>query len=285
MLDSLVAAPRSGAASSVSAALAAARRASADLAAGVDSLQLVLVSPLAASSMDSATMRLRRAWPGVIRLDRVPLREAADTAWRLERPLSAEDPLGPALRMRSRVTTGAITRLVRGAVSSSDSAFAQSGGTVVRWDASSNVRATAQGVLFDEEVIVAALGRAPISEGRALARWADGTPAAVESRAGSGCIRHVGIALPAAGDLPLHPPFQRMARGLLTPCGVDASDKLADSALIVSLAGSGTGAAPASALRDDTRRPSPLVPWLLGGAILLALAELGVRGTTREADA
>lgn len=284
-IDSLVAAPRPAAASSLSAALIAARRTSADHAAGVDSVQLVLVSPLAVSSMDSATMRLRRAWPGAIRLERMPLREVVDTAWRLERPLSMEDPLGPALRGRAGAASGAVTRLVRGAVNSPDSAFARSGATVVRWDASSGVRVTAEGVSFDEEVIVAALARAPMSEGRVLARWADGTPAAVEARVGNGCIRHVGIVLPVGGDLPLHPPFQRMARGLLTPCGVEASERLADSTLIAALAGSGTSAAPASVLRDDTRRPSPLVPWLLGAAILLALAELAVRNGTREADA
>ncbi len=286
MLDSLVAVPRSSAASSLSAALVAARRVSADVAAGVDSVQLVLASPLAASSMDSATMRLRRAWPGAIRLDRVPLRTAADTAWRLERSLPLEDPLGPAVRARAGVTGGAVTRIVRGVLTGADSAFARSGATVVRWDLSSDVRVAAEGVLFGEEVVVAALGRAPVADaGLARARWADGAPAAVESRAGNGCIRHVGIVLPTAGDLPLHPPFQRMARALLTPCGVEASDKPADSALIVALAGSSTSAASASALRDDSRRPSPLVPWLLGAAILLALAELGVRRQVREADA
>lgn len=286
MLDSAIAAPRTRAAGSISAALIAARRASASLAERADSVQLVLVSPLAASAIDSATIRLRRTWPGVIRLERVPLLAATDTGWRLERLPSVDDPLGPAARARASGTAGRVTRLVRGAATAADSAFVVNGNTVVRWDTTSGTRAVAQGLLSGDDVIVAAVGRAAIpADGRALARWADGTPAAVESRIGDGCMRHVGIVLPAAGDLPLHPPFQRMARELLTPCGVEVTDRLADSAAIASLAGAGTSAASASALRDDGRRPSPLVPWLLSAAILLALTELAVRSRTREADA
>jgi hypothetical protein len=276
--DSVAAASRSESRGSLTTALVAARRVGAELAQHVDSIELHLVSPLAGAEFDAATDRARSAWPGFVRVDRVELRQDSSSAWRLERALAASDQLGPAMASVRNLPGARVTRLVRGAPAGADSAFALYGGTVVRWDSAAAPRLAAEGLAVGDDVIVAALGRIAVGQtGRVVARWADGTRAAEERVLGKGCMREVGIRLPAAGDIALHPPFQRIARALLAPCGMDATDVVADSNAIVRLAGSGSNAAPAAALRIGDDRASPLARWLLAAALLCAIAELIVR--------
>ena len=280
--DSLATSVRSDAPGSLTAALIAARRASASLAESVDSVQLHLVSPLAASELDAATLRARAAWPGAIRVERVALRPDSATPWRLDRALPAADPLGPAMLARiasaRRPGSSALTtRLVRGVPSVADSTFARQGGTVVRWDTSASPRLAAEGLAAGNDVIVAALGRGTLpTQGTVVARWGDGTRAAVEHVVGRGCMREVGVMLPAAGDIALHPPFQRIARGLLAPCGLVVAEVPADSLAVAALVGTSRLAARGEALRSGDR-PSPLARWLLALALGFALAELVVR--------
>ncbi|CAN5911872.1 hypothetical protein BH11GEM1_BH11GEM1_13170 [soil metagenome] len=276
--DSVAAAPRSGSRGSLTTALVAARRMGAALAQHVDSLELHLVSPLAGAEFDVATDRARSAWPGFVRVDRVALRQDSSSGWRLDRALAASDQLGPAMASVRNAPRARVTRLVRGAPTGVDSAFARDGGTVVRWDTAAAPRLAAEGLAVGDDVIVAALGRIAVGQtGRVVARWADGTRAAEERVVGKGCMREVGIRLPAAGDIALHPPFQRIARALLAPCGVEATDVVADSGAMARLGGEGSNAAPASALRSGDDRPSPLARWLLAAALLCAIAELLVR--------
>ena len=276
--DSLSGAVRAEAAGSLTAALIAARRASVALAERVDSVRLHIVSPIAANELDAGFARARAAWPGAIRVERVALRSDTNAFWTLDRTLSAADPLGPAIAPMRPAPGARVTKLVRGALSGSDSAFARAGGTVVFWDSTSAARPIADGLAAGDDVIVAALGRRVLSrQGRAVARWADGTTAAVEQSFGTGCVRDVGIALPAAGDIALHPPFQRIARGLLAPCGLVVAETRADSAAVAQLAGTARNAARADVLRSAGDRPLPLARWLLALAMLLALGELVVR--------
>ncbi len=280
--DSLATLVRSETAGSLSAALIAARRASATLAESADSVQLHLVSPLAASEFDAATLRARAAWPGAIRVERVALRPDSATPWRLERALPASDPLGPAMltsaaSARQPGSSALTTRLVRGVPSMADSAFAREGGTVVRWDTSASPRLAAEGLAAGNDVIVAALGRVSLpAQGRVVARWGDGTRAAVEHFVGKGCMREVGVMLPAAGDIALHPPFKRIARGLLAPCGLVVGEVPADSHVVAALAGTSSLAARGADLRTGDR-PSSLARLLLALALVFALAELIVR--------
>ena len=276
--DSVAAAPRSNSRGSLTTALVAARRASASLAQRADSIQLELVSPLATAEFDAGTNRARSAWPGSMRVDRVALRQDTLSGWRLDRPLAVSDQLGPAMASVRSAPGARVTRLVRGAPTVADSAFARAGGTVVRWDTAAAPRLATEGLSLGDDVIVAALGRMAIGRtGLVVARWADGTRAAEELVVGKGCMREVGILLPAAGDIALHPPFQRIARALMTPCGVETADIAADASVVTRLAGAGSGAAPANALRLDDERPSPLARWLLAAAIACAIAELIVR--------
>jgi hypothetical protein len=273
-LDSVAVRQKTSARGSLSAALVAARRAGVAIADRADSVQLVLISPLAADEVDAASARLRAEWPGTVRLERVAL--AADsTSWQLERGLPVSDVLGPAV---ATLGPGRVkTRLVRTAFSATDSAFARDGSTVVRWDSAAATHPTPEGLSVSGNVIVASLERSGVPAGRVVARWADGVPAASEQSIGSGCLRTIGVSMPAAGDLALHPPFQRVVRALLAPCGFSAGGVLADSSVVKMIAGSRSAAAPGSALRIDESRPSPLARWLLGLALVLALAELYVR--------
>jgi hypothetical protein len=213
-----------------------------------------------------------------MRVERVALRVDTSATWALERILTPDDPLGPAMAS-VRPTRGAlITRLVRAAFTGDDSTFARGGGTVVRWDSTSAVRPQPQGLAVGDDVVVASLARRALPAwSKVRAHWADGSAAATEIPLGSGCLREIGVELPAAGDIALHPPFQIIARALLAPCGIAATERAADSTTIAWLAGTTRSAARAVLLRGADDRPSPLAAWLLTLAIVLALAELFVR--------
>jgi hypothetical protein len=276
--DSLAAAPRSGAVGSLSAALVAARRAGPAIAERADSVQLVLVSPLAASELDSATQIIRDLWPGAVRLERIALRVDSGETWQLDHPVPARDPLGPSVASVRSSRGGRITRLIRTALRPADSAFARDGGTVVRWDSAAAAHPMPEGLAMGDDVIVASLGRTAMSSrGSIAARWADGAAAATEVPLGKGCMREVGVALPAAGDIALHPPFQRIARALLSPCNRATGEHAADSLAVARLAGNVSNAARGDELRTAESRPSPLARWLLAVALLLAFLELLVR--------
>ena len=148
----------------------------------------------------------------------------------------------------------------------------------MRWDSTSAVRPVAEGLAVGDDVVVAALARRAVSpSARVRARWADGSAAATEIPLGRGCLRESGVALPAAGDIALHPPFQNIARALLAPCGLAVAERAADSATVAWLAGTTRSAARADVLRGEDNRPSPLARWLLALAIAFAVAELFVR--------
>jgi hypothetical protein len=143
-------------------------------------------------------------------------------------------------------------------------------------------RLSANAIAMGDDVVVATVGRGGSPEGgRVLARWADGSPAAVQQELGAGCVREVGFAVPLAGDLPLRPAFQRVVRGLLEPCRVAMRNTLADASVLARLSGKGS-AARGSALATGARRPTPLVPWLLAFALLCGVAELVLRARGRR---
>jgi hypothetical protein len=280
-LDSLDRAPiaGSGAIGSVSAALAAARRVGADVGAGADSVELVLVSPLTARELDPATDSIRALWPGGVRVVRLAAVPDSAELPPLERAIDDADVLGPALGARAvRRARGAV-RLLSHAPLAADSAFAHAGGILVRWDSIGGQRAAPSAVAMGDDVVVASLGRGSLStDGVVLARWADGAPAAVERSVGSGCLREVAIGVPTAGDLPLSPAFQRIVDGLTDACAGahSAAGVPIDSARLAVLAGP-AHAASGAALANPTDQGSTIVPWLLGLALACAVGELLVR--------
>jgi hypothetical protein len=264
-------------AGSVSGALVAARRTASRLARRADSVELVLVSPVTRAELDAATDSVRAQWPGALRLDRVPSTADSAHAGTLERALGADDPLLPAMSTVRVSASPSAVRLRRGAPDRSDSVFARAGGTVVQWDTAASSVFAAGAIAMGDDVIVASLARRALaSAGRAVARWSDGAPAAIESSLGAGCIRQIGVGVPLAGDLPLSPAFQRIARGLLAPCGLNAPSGVADSTTVARLVGRG-GAARGQDLARLDLETSSLTPWLLAIALVCALLELAVR--------
>jgi hypothetical protein len=242
-------------------------------------VELVLLSPLTSRELDAATDSIRATWPGGIALVRLDAKVDSPTTPPLERPASDADVLGPALHGRAVQASANALRLVRGAISSEDSAFAHRGGVVVRWDSIGARALLPSAVAMGNDVIVASLGRDVLREsGTVLARWADGEAAAVERALGEGCVRTVGIGVPAAGDLPLSPAFRRIVNGLTDGCaGSRASAGApADSSRVAGFVAGG-GAASGSALANGDERPAPLTPWLLALALACALAELLLR--------
>jgi hypothetical protein len=276
-LDSLAAdSSRGPVPGSISGALVAVRRAAPRFASTADSVVLLLVTPLSAEEVDLATDSVRARWPGRIDLLRVAGHVDSSRTWSLDHALDVDDPLAPALRRARIAATPGAVRLRRPPVSGGDSAFARAGGTVVVWDDVGATPVRPAALAMGDDVVVAVMARGAAPEGRALARWSDGTPAAGEQLLGAGCVRRVAVGVPLAGDLPLRPAFQRIVRGLVAPCGQTGSPALADSGAVMRLIGTGALATGRS-LSADQRQPSPLVPWLLGVALACAIAELLVR--------
>lgn len=278
---------RSTAVGSLSAAFVAARRTGAQLGRGADSVELVLVSALSQSEWDAATDSLRVLWPGAVRVERA--RAAVDTAGApaLERAIGVTDVLGPALVDRVVQASAHGVRVLRRAAAAADSAFARDGGVVVRWDSIGARHAEPAALAMGDDVVVASLAPFALPPGGlVLARWSDGTSAAVERPLGSGCLREVGVGVPVAGDLPLRSSFRRIVNGLTAACigHRAASGPLLDSARAARIAG-GAGAARGASLTGRDQRTSPVTPWLLGVALACALAELALRRDRADVEA
>lgn len=288
-LDSAARRPAGGghAAGSISAALVAARRLGAAHGARADSVELLLVSPVSEEELDPATDSVRALWPGGIVIVRVAARSDTAVPWPLERALPADDVLWPALAGLAVQRSARSVRLVRDAPTVADSAFARAGGVVVRWDSLGARPAAAQGLAMGDDVVVASFGRDTLDmPGVVLARWADGAPAALESRLGDGCVRRVAVGIPLAGDLPLRPAFQQIVRGLAARCSHlrPVSGIAADPASIARLAGGGRAASGRDLSRDDAQR-TPIATWLLALALVCALLEIALRARPTEASA
>lgn len=264
----------------LSPALVAGRRAATRIARGADSVRLVLVSPVTVHAVDAATAALRAAWPGGIELVRVAA--APDTAAaalpRLTTPL-ADDPLTPALRRLPRARGAHDVRIVRADVSAADSAWARGDGHVlVLWPLASDATFAADAVVTggpDAVTLVAPLVRMTVpGDGTVLARWRDGAPAVVQHALDGGCLRHVGIGVPLAGDLTLRVPFAQLLERVVEPCAGRAAPP-ATEATLDWLRGSGA-AADADPLAATTT-DSPLAAWLLAAAMLALASEWYVR--------
>lgn len=272
---------------SLSAAIAEAIRSAVTTSANADSIELVVVSPLAREELDAATSRLRAEWPGRIRVVTVRGARADSVAREITVGATGEDIVAAGFSLMGVGSSGtsASVRLVRGRVSASDSAWARGPGHVLlHWPTSDSAaawprRATIDaigGVTAGDATLVARFPRLWVLAGRTIARWSDGEPAAVEHVIGNGCIRDVGILIDDASDLALRAPFRAFAQSLLAPCGGARDVSPIPGATQASLAGAGPLAV-ASALRDRATEVSRWTPWLFVLAALLLIAELAVR--------
>lgn len=278
-MDSIVATKARG---SLSAGISGATRGGVRSAPNADSLELVVVSPLVEEEIDAATLKIRASWPGRIRVVRVAPFEPAEKPVRVEARSDPNDAVAAGISLLPALS--APVRVVRGRLTADDSGWARAGNVLVHWpaadaDADWPHRATIDaigGVAAGRATLVGRFPRLWSLDGRAVARWADGEPAAVEQTVGAGCIRHVGILVDESSDLTLREPFRSLASELLAPCDGRRATAPLDSATIAAIAGGGPLAS-SSQLRDKTTETSRWTPWLLLAAALALIAELSVR--------
>jgi hypothetical protein len=282
--DSLRALPMVGARGSLSAALAAARRAGAGLAMHADSVELVLITSAARDAVDDGTVAIATSWPGrhrvIVTTAAAPVRSRVELAG-----ARADDPLAAAIAMLPTPTAPAARVLVRrDSVTESDRAAATGGATLVIWPRAVRGAARPRGVTADGATFVADLsGDARSERGAVVARWSDGSAAAVEHATGAGCERVVGIGLPERGDAVLSEPFRRILTRLVAPC-LAMPRTGTDTAAVRALRADGA-AATAAALRDTASQDAPLALWCAVAALVVLLAEwlLRDRATGRVA--
>jgi hypothetical protein len=283
--DSLAGLVGTAAPGRISTALIAALRTTSRIRDRADSVELVLVSPLAGEEVDAATDSIRSRWPAGIRL--VPVASRADPP---ASPVTLEsdpgDPLEMALPPVAGSSASGTVRVLRRLANSSDSAWAnQPGRALVVWPANSGPpsghRDTSGAVMAGGVVVVAPFVRQAVPDeiasrpsgagnDRVVARWVDGRPAAVETPLGQGCIRIVTIDVPGAGDLVLDPRFRRLVSVLTQPCGGAADFRPLEPAARARLAGRDRGIrAAAAGIAPAERMRTPWSRWLLVAALLL----------------
>jgi len=307
-VDSIVATSPTTESGGISAALVVGIRAANELQRVRDSVEIVVVSPFGSDALDAATASIRRMWPGTVRTMRAGT-PPNDTA-RARPPdirAGSGDPVSAALALAGAAPRGAV-RVVRDSTTAADTAWARKGGAVVVWPTSAaqrgwNVRATADtafGVTvtslgsgssaspaLSATVVAPFVRRVAPPPGRVVARWDDGEPAATEISLGAGCMRSVAVRVSAAGDLALTPAFRRFAEQIARPCvGSRGWAAATDSVVSAVLPATGArGAAQTFSAVDTTRSHSPIAVWLLGAAMVAALAELLVRRGAANATA
>jgi hypothetical protein len=277
----------------LSAALIASLREASEMRDRVDSIELVIVSPLMDEEYDAATDSIRKLWTGRARVIRTGAR--IDSV-RSPSPIEVRTTTGDALLVsanlanKERGLSGA--RFVRNSgLTADDSSFITSTGRpVVIWPESDrppyavalSKSDVSGGVVADQARVVAPFNRRwrvpldSLRSARVTARWADGEPAVIEKRVANGCVRSVAIPVEPVGDLVIRPEFVSLVNAIASPCGGLASANSLGEKAVAALTGSG----PLAMGRDFAPRqdiPSPLAPWLLGLALAAALGELVVR--------
>ena len=280
--DSLAALTAATVPGRISTALIAGLRTASRIRDRADSIELVLVSPLAGEEVDAATDSIRSRWPAGIRLVPVAARRAPPApAVSLEADPS--DPLRISLPPAAGDGSPGTVRVLRRLAGSDDSAWVrQPDRVLVEWPADSGVppgwtagAPDTVGAVMAEGVVVVApflrrLSRAAERGDRVVARWVDGQPAATETALGQGCIRTVTITVPSAGDLVLDPRFGRLVSVLTEPCGGAADYRPLDPALRARLAGNDRLLRTAAAgIAPAERMATPWSRWLLVAALLL----------------
>jgi aerotolerance regulator-like protein len=277
----------------LSPALVAAARAARLLAPQADSVDVLIVSPVATDELDAASELLLARWSGHVRIIRTVEAATVSPIVTLE-SAEADDALRPAVRAvnisASTAAARAPVRVLRRAASPADSAAARAGTAVVLWPVSAGP-GRAAGVWAGSATVIAPFSSIGFAVGgdtsrvaiaRVVARWSDGRPAAIESALGRGCIRTIGVGVPVAGDVTLQPRFVDVARRLVGSCaGANTAGAASDSMLRV-LQRPPRGP-PANVRTGDAFGGGSVAAWLVAAAFLLLVMELAVRRSPARA--
>lgn len=273
--------PPTAAPADFGAALLVAIREARSLSPRADSIELVIVSPIDAASWNPAVLPIRDEWPGRIRVVQTPGPLSDSTGSAIEMRAESGDPLAATVALLGAAGENDIghVRLLRDTPTAADSSWARdSSGALVQWprDSATSLNSAplpgSGAVVAPNVVAVAAWQRGALPEGRTVAWWADGSPAAVENPLGGGCVRSVAIGVPEAGDVALARSTQRLLNALTSPCGTPTpAGPVADS-IVARVAGNGPLVAGTRLVRAGASH-SAATPWLLGAGLVLLLLE------------
>jgi len=286
--DSLHAIAKTDRRGNLSGALISALRAGSALRDKADSVELVVISPLASDEFDAATDSIRSLWKGRARVVTSGTRGGLTEVKREIQLETSGDVLAVTL---SKVVPSSAVRIARSGLIDDDLRWAsEASAAAVDWPASMRPRRatprakpdTIGAVVAGRATVVAAFPRQwmysadSIRGARVVARWTDGEPAAIEWNEGKGCVRSVAVPVNPIGDFLLRSSFVRFAAEITRGCFNNSISPAVTPAQIASLTGTdGLAARDSFEPRGDIR--SLLAPWLLALAMVLAIAELFVR--------
>lgn len=279
----------------ISAAIVAAIRTASNLRERADSVSLFLVSSLPLASLDAATDTIRSMWPGGINIIRVAPR--VESSVRTSSPVVAkfnsDDPLRYAVSLAGQLPHATSVRLVRSENLDEAAVFGDT--VLLHWPAharpllSRPTRSEHAALVSDDGVLISHFAtewefpRDSMRGVSVIARWEDGTPAAVQRNVGSGCIRSSGIPVPQGGDLVIRPEFVALVNKLLQPCARAQALPAAPESYMTRLRG-GTAAAPRLALPAPPAPASPFTVWLLIASIGFLVLEQFARRSSSNAQ-
>jgi aerotolerance regulator-like protein len=246
-------------------------------------VSIVLASTFTRDAFDQATLPVRSTWPDSIRVVRLPVRPQVPIEAGTEVVSTKDDPVAAGIRLaEAHGLLRGVSRVVRAAATPGDSAFAAAGGALLLWPRLTTGSERVDGIHAGDATAIGHFIRMTPSDdtGRVIARWIDGTPAALESASGAGCIRRIEFDVPDVGDFVLTTSFQRLVAALAAPCGdVVRGPVAADSALAAIAARPASGAS--TRTPDDARAPNRIAAILMALAFALAIAEMAWRRRTR----
>jgi len=249
------------------------------LARGADALRIVVASRFTPASLDPAAGTVRALLADAIAVLPVTVPAVAP------RPRGAlvvhadpDDAIAATAQLLGDSVAALGTVIQRGAIlTAEDSAAANAGHTVVWWPARV-VRGVPplQAMTVAHRTWIAPMGRDTLPGARVgvesiVGWWADGAPAVARRALGDGCVLHVRAALPDAGDQTLSLAAQAWLAALVTTCDADAGGTHEPPAWLR------RGGPAASLALSSSTQTSSIAPWLVGAALLLAVAELLLR--------
>lgn len=285
--DAGYSAPAAAAPLALTAALVRAIREAAALGAQGNPVEISIVSGFALGTVDSATAAVRALWPGTLRLLDVPAPASAVERGTVSVRGDEDDLLRATAGLLSS-GAGADAIVVRDAWTDLDSVAASEGAAVLHWPRTGRPGSfvataavdTVGGLWVDGYTLVARFTRDAVlgadDGGRVVARWIDGSPAAVERRLGQGCIREIAIPVPDIGDLNISPGFRRVVTALTGPCGGARDAAPIAEAQRAMLLGEGPREITLTTASSSLVRSRLAAPLLLL-ALLALLVETGVR--------
>jgi Aerotolerance regulator N-terminal len=266
---------------SLSTAFARLIRARDSLADGATTLRVIVASAFAPSSLDPATASLRALIrDSIASLDVTLPESAASPRGRATVHATENDPIAATATLLADSIAPAGAVVQRGPMlTSADSLAATNGAAVIWWPAADVTGdATLEAFTVHRTTWIAPLQRVANpnpATGRAIAWWADGSPAAWQLPLGAGCIVHVAARVPRTGDHALSLGAQSALAALFTSCDRAPVRKFAPPAWLQAPP-VGLSARPA-----EPQRASIIAPWCIGTALVLALAELLLRRVRR----